>query len=94
MSKSFLMQLTHHQYDLIFFEHVGSSLLSYLNPFYHQFDLWARYRGESISSQDHLNFDKWLPCDSAAPIYALFTKNHAQIPDFENFVHFRSGGAR
>ena len=88
------MQLSRHKYDLIFFEHVGSSLLSYLSPFYRQFDLWVRYRGESISRQDHLNLYKWLSFEHAAPIFALFTKNHAQIPNFGNFARFRSGGAR
>ena len=94
MSESFLMQLIRHKYDLISSEHVGSSLLSYLSPFYRQFDLWVRYIGESISRQDHLNFYKWLSCEPAAPIYALFTKNHAQTPDLGNFVYLRSGGAR
>ena len=94
MSESFQMQLMHHKYDLIIFEHVGSSLLSYLSPFYRQFDLWVRYRGESISRQDHLNLYKWLSFEHAAPIFALFTKNHAQIPNFGNFARFRSGGAR
>ena len=88
------MQLSRHKYDLILFEHVGSSLLSYLSPFYHQFDLWVRYRGESISRQDHLILYKWLSFELAAPIFALFAKNRTQIPDFENFVYFRFGGAR
>ena len=81
-------------YDLIRPIHVGSSLLSYLSPFYRQFDLWVRYRGESISRQDHLNLYKWLSFEHAAPIFALFAKNHAQIPNFGNFARFRSGGAR
>jgi hypothetical protein len=94
MSKSFLMQLIRHKYDLISLEYVGSSLLSYLSPFYRQFDLWVRYRGESISRQDHLNLYKWLSCELAYPIFALFIKIHAQISDFGNFGYFRSGGAR
>ena len=48
------------RYDLIEVIHVGSSLLSHLSPIYRQFGLWARYIGESISRQDHLNFYKWL----------------------------------
>lgn len=88
------MQLIRHKYDLIISEYVGSSLLSYLSPFYRQFDLWVRYRGESISRQDHLNLDKWLSFEYTSPIFALFTKNRAQSPDFGNFVHFRSSGAR
>ena len=94
MSKSFLMQLIRHKYDLISLEYVGSSLLSYLSPFYRQFDLWVRYRGESISRQDHLNLYKWLSFEYAAPIFALLARNHAQIPDFGNFVRRRSSGAR
>jgi len=94
MNESFPMQFIRHKCDLISTEHVGSSLLSYLSPFYRQFDPWVRYRGESISRQDHLNLYKWLSFEHAAPIFALFAKNHAQFPDFGNFVRFRSGGAR
>jgi hypothetical protein len=94
MSKSFQMQFIRHKCDLISLKHVGSSLLSYLSPFYRQFDLWVRYRGESISRQDHLNLYKWLSCELASPIVALFVKIHAQIPHFGNFACFRSGGAR
>ena len=94
MSRSFQMQLIRHKYDLMSSEHVGSSLLSDLSPFYRQFDLWVRYRGESTSRQDHLNLYKWLSFEHAAPILALFTQNHAKTPDFANFVRFRSSGAR
>ena len=84
MSESFLMQLIRHKYDLISSEHVGSSLLSYLSPFYRQFDLWVRYIGESISRQDHLNFYKWLSFEFALPIFRLPSQNRAQIPDLGN----------
>ena len=94
MSKLFIIQLIRHKYDLISFEHVGSSLLSYLSPFYRQFDLWVRSRGESISRQDHLNLYKWLSFEYAAPIFSSLARNHAQIPDFGNFVSCRSSVAR
>jgi hypothetical protein len=40
--------------------HMGSSLLSPLSPFYRQFGLRARYKGDSISRQDHFIFYKWF----------------------------------
>ena len=94
MSELFPMQLIRHKYDLISSKHVGSSLLSYLSPFYRQFDLWVRYRGESISRQDHLNLYKWLSFELAAPILSLSAQKQAWIPHFGNFEDFRSSGAR
>jgi hypothetical protein len=60
MIYSALVRSIGQKYDLIELVHVGSSLLSHLSPIYRQFGFWARYIGESISRQDHLNFYKWL----------------------------------
>ena len=86
MSKLFIIQLIRHKYDLISFEYVGSSLLSYLSPFYRQFDLWVRYRGESISRQDHFIFYKWFYFEFIAPIPTQIHRIEAPSPHLGSFL--------
>ena len=75
MRKSASIPFIQLKYDLITSLHVGSSLLSLLSPIYRQFGLWARYMGDLLSRQDHLNFYKWLSFEFAAPIGDLSTQN-------------------
>lgn len=89
MSSLLLSQLIHHKYGLIFTVHMGSSLLRKLSSIYRQFGLWARYIGELMSGQDHLNFYKWLSFEFAPPIPDLSLQNRDQIPYLGNFLDFR-----
>ncbi|MEY4495497.1 MAG: hypothetical protein RL744_561 [Pseudomonadota bacterium] len=88
MGNSLSAQYICHKYDLIRTVHMGSSLLGPPGLLCRQFDLWVRYRGESISRQDHLNFYKWLSFEFAAPNPDLPPQNRAEIPYLGNFSYF------
>ncbi len=72
---------------------MGSSLLSLLSPLYRQFGLWARYKGELISRQDHLNFYKWLYFEFIAPILAQTHQIQTPSPHLGNFLRLGTGMA-
>lgn len=94
MSNSLPIRLIPHKYDLIVYLHVGSSLLSPLSPIYRQFGLRVRYKGGSISRQDHFNFHKWLSFEFATPIVDLYAQNRAQVPYLGNSTYFQFNKAR
>ncbi len=73
-------------YDLMSHPHMGSSLLSPLSPFYRQFGLRARYKGDSISRQDHFIFYKWFYFEFIAPIPTQIHRIEAPSPHLGSFL--------